>query len=77
LAGTALDIGCPPGIQTRYADPELIGRIEENPWFVADISITHLQLKPARKHFDEVLKRLDLAHRGSGRTTLPIFVSKA
>src|SRR5215472_13832077 len=42
--------------------------IGENPRFHADDSITCLQLKPARKHFDVVLKRLDLARRDSKRT---------
>jgi hypothetical protein len=47
---------------------ELMDRIDENPWFYADESIAYLQLKPARKHFDEVLTRLDLANSGSKRT---------
>ncbi len=40
----------------------------ENPWFHANNSITYLQLKPARKHLCQVLKRLDLARSGSKRT---------
>src|SRR5207248_1990426 len=43
-------------------------RTGHNLWFHADNSITWLQAKPARKHFDEVLKRLDLAHIGSRHT---------
>jgi hypothetical protein len=42
-------------------------RIGENPGFHADNSITYLQLTPARKHFDEVLKRLALARIDSKR----------
>jgi hypothetical protein len=40
----------------------------ENPGFHADESITFLPLKPARKHFDEGLKKLDLARSESKRT---------
>jgi hypothetical protein len=58
----------PQGFEPRYADPELMDHIDENPWFHADNSITCLQPKPARKHFDVVLKRLELAHSGSKRT---------
>jgi hypothetical protein len=39
----------------------LMDRIDENPWFHADNSVTCIQLTPARKHFDEVSKRLDLS----------------
>jgi|SRR5690348_11654551 len=39
----------------------------ENLGFQADTSITCQQLKPARKHLDEVLKRLDLVHSESKR----------
>ena len=58
----------PQGFEPRYADPELMDHVRENLGFHADNSITYLQLKPARKHFDEVLKRLALAHSGSKRT---------
>src|SRR5439155_22713976 len=61
-------LAAPQGFEPRYADPELMDRIGENPWFHADKSITYLQLKPARKHFDEVLKWRDLSHTVSKRT---------
>jgi hypothetical protein len=60
-------MAAPQGFEPRYADPELMDQRNENPGFHADNSITCLQLKPARKHFDVVLKRLDLAHGGSKR----------
>ena len=34
--------GCPPqGFEPRYADPELMDGISQNPWFHADNSITY------------------------------------
>jgi len=60
-------LAAPQGFEPRYADPELMDHIGDKPGFHADNSITCLQLKPARKHFDVVLKRLDLAHSESER----------
>jgi hypothetical protein len=62
------DLAGPQGFEPRYADPELMDRKGRNSWFHADESIAYLQRKPARKHFAEVLKRLDLAHTVSKRT---------
>ena len=61
-------LAAPQGFEPRYADPELMDHIGDNPWFPADNSIICHRLKPARKHFDEVLQRLDLAHSESKRT---------
>jgi hypothetical protein len=60
-------LAAPQGFEPRYADPELMDHIKENPGFHADNSIICLQLKPARKHFDVVLKRLALARSESKR----------
>ena len=38
-------IGCPQGFEPRDADPELMDRCSENPWFYAEESETYLQLK--------------------------------
>ncbi len=51
-----------------FDDPELMDRNGKSSWFHADESITYLQLKPARKHIHQVLKRLDLAYTVSKRT---------
>jgi hypothetical protein len=61
------NLAAPQGFEPRYADPELMDHTGENPGFDADNSITYHQLKPARKHFDEVLKRLGLARSESKR----------
>jgi hypothetical protein len=61
-------LAAPQGFEPRYADPELMDCMGENSWLHTDYSITYHQLKPARKHFDVVLKRLDLAQIGSRRT---------
>lgn len=47
--------------------PRCLDHVGENPRFHADISITYPKLTPARKHFEEVLKRLGFAHIGSKR----------
>jgi hypothetical protein len=60
-------LAAPQGFEPRYADPELMDHIKEKLGFHAENSITCLQLKPARKHFDVVLKRLALARSESKR----------
>jgi hypothetical protein len=61
------DLAAPQGFEPRYADPELMDHIKENTGFHAENSITCLQLKPARKHFDVVVKRLALVRMESKR----------
>jgi len=42
---TGENFGCLQGFESRYADPELMDRCGENPWFFAEESNTYLQLK--------------------------------
>jgi hypothetical protein len=44
--------------------------VVQNPWFDADNSMAYLQLKPARRHIEQISKRLSLAHIGSKRAHL-------
>jgi hypothetical protein len=57
----------PLGFEPRYYDPELTNGRNGNSKVLAAQSTTYLQVKPARKHSQEVSQRRELAYTGPNR----------